>query len=159
MAGRNGFFLVGRKIAFHRAKDLRGGFNPNDNSTLDRRSALQPFNRNLGNWTPSRHERGSALGKCRRASFVQRFCLAIFRHLHARLLMRDCTTYAPTHCLGARHGLIRTLQSTRHSRAAHQGRQAGDQLDAPVMHGHGAERSPPATPCAGLQSRCLPPGH
>lgn len=50
------------------------------------------------------------------------------------------------------------LQPARHRRAAHQGRQAGDQLDAPVMHGHGPERGAASASCLGLQSRCLPAG-
>ena len=51
------------------------------------------------------------------------------------------------------------LQSIRHGRAAHQRRQGGDQLDAPVLHGHGAERGPPSASRTGLQSQCLHAKH
>ena len=36
---------------------------------------------------------------------------------------------------------------------------AGNQLDAPLMQGHGAERGPPSASRTGLQSRCLPARH
>jgi hypothetical protein len=40
--------------------------------------------------------------------------------------------------------------------AAHQGRQACNQLDPLVLQGQGAERGPPSAARTGLQSRCLP---
>ena len=51
------------------------------------------------------------------------------------------------------------LQSTRHRRAVHQGRQASYQLDAIVLQGHGAKRGPPSASRTGLQSGCLPARH
>ena len=44
------------------------------------------------------------------------------------------------------------VPSPHHRRAAHQGRQANDQLDTIIVQWHGAERSPISASRTGLQS-------
>ena len=84
-------------------------------------------------------------------------CYRQSRMAHGRFASpRRLCRQQPTYGAGLDHTF---LQSTWYRRAAHQGRQAGDQLDTIVVQWHGAERSPTSASRIGLQSRCVPARH